>query len=298
MPMPAPELELIADYACETGENPLWHPQQRQLYWTDIPAGRLFRYDPVSSGHEPIYKGRPVGGFTFQTDGGLLLFRDCGNVALWRGDDCIDIITEIPEERESRFNDVIADPAGRVFCGTMSSQHSKGRLYRLDVDGRITPILESIGCSNGMGFSPDLRTFYYTDSLAGEIYAFAYSIETGVLTDRRVFAAIPNTEGLPDGLTVDREGYVWSALWDGYGLIRFSPAGEVVSRVPFPTRKVSSLTFGGEDLKDVYVTTAGGQTKSVDGDCAGALFRFRAEVAGMVEFFSRIESRGAVSRTL
>jgi D-xylono/L-arabinono-1,4-lactonase len=295
MQMPAPELELIADYACEIGENPLWHPQQQRIYWTDIPAGRLFCYGPVPGGHEPIYKGRPVGGFTFQADGGLLLFRDCGNVALTQGNDCIDIITEIPEERESRFNDVIADPAGRVFCGTMSSRHSKGRLYRLDVDGRITPILESVGCSNGMGFSPDLRTFYHTDSFAGEIYAFNYSIETGELTKRRIFASIPSSEGLPDGLTVDGEGNIWSALWDGYGLVRFSPDGAVAARVSFPTRKVSSLTFGAVDLQDIYVTTAGGNTKSEDGPSAGALFRFRTDVAGRAEFFSKIESCNTAS---
>src|SRR5215472_8700545 len=162
------ELEIIADYACETGENPLWHPQKKLLYWTDIPRGRLFRYDPQSGIHEEIYHGRPVGGFTFEAGGGLLLFRDRGNIALWRAGNLHEILAEIPEERDSRFNDVIADPTGRVFCGTMSSEHSKGRLYRLDLDGRIAPILDSIGCSNGMGFSPDRRTFYYTDSVAGE----------------------------------------------------------------------------------------------------------------------------------
>lgn len=282
------ELELVADYVCETGENPLWHSVEQRLYWTDIPAGRLFRYEPHSGRHEQVYQGRPVGGFTFEASGGLLLFRDRGNVALWRDGEFVDIIAEIPEERASRFNDVIADPAGRVFCGTMASEHSKGRLYRLDMDGQITPILESIGCSNGMGFSPDLKTFYYTDSFAGEIYTFDYGIDAGSLTNRRVFASFPEAEGLPDGLTVDRDGYIWSAIWDGNGVARFSPDGQVVARITLPTRKVSSLTFGGVDLRDVYITTAGGNTREDDGLAAGALFRLRTDVTGRDEFCSWI----------
>lgn len=284
----SPQLELIADYACETGENPLWHPREKRLYWTDIPTGRLFRYDPASNHHEQIYQGRPVGGFSFQADGGLLLFRDRGNITLWRDGKLTQLVPEIPEELDSRFNDVIADPAGRIFCGTMSSPHSKGRLYRLDPDGSLTPILHSIGCSNGMGFSPDLRTFYYTDSFAGEIYTFDYDIETGALTNQQIFARVPESHGLPDGLAVDRRGRVWSALWDGSALIRFDQAGCITERFHFPTRKVSSLTFGGDDLNDIYITTAGGHTRQEDGAAAGALFRTRLDAAGQPEFFSRI----------
>ena len=287
----SPDLELIADYACETGENPLWHPLEKRLYWTDIPKGRLFRYDPSSGHHEEIYQGRPVGGFTFEADGGLLLFRDRGNVTLWRDGQFFDIVEEILGERDSRFNDVIADPAGRVFCGTMSSEHSKGRLYRLDRDGRIAPVLDSIGCSNGMGFSPDLKTFYYTDSFAREIYSFDYDIETGAITNRRIFATIPEPDGLPDGLAVDYEGRVWSALWNGFALVRFDHDGNVDTRVQFPTGKVSSLTFGGEGLQDIYATTAGGSTKQQDGEAAGGLFRATLGIIGRPEFLSKIASR-------
>lgn len=283
-----PQLDLIADYACDTGENPLWHPIEKRLYWTDIPTGRIFRYHPASNHHQQIYHDRPVGGFTFQQDGGLLLFRDRGNIALWRNGQFTTLLHEIPEERESRFNDVIADPSGRVFCGTMSSPQSKGRLYRLDRDGTLTPILYSIGCSNGMGFSLDLKTFYYTDSFARKIYRFHYHLQTGDLTHQQVFASIPESFGLPDGLTVDHQDRVWSALWDGSALIRFDPSGNIVERLHFPTRKVSSLTFAGDDLQDIYVTTAGGPTKLQDGPSAGALFRLRSNIPGRTEFFSKI----------
>lgn len=127
--------EIVADCACETGENPLWHEQEQRLYWTDIPTGRLFRYDPKSGKHEQCYEGRPVSGFTVQVDGSLLLFMDRGTVTIWRDGLLQEVIPEIPAERTSRFNDVTADPRGQVFCGTMSTPERKGRLYRLDPDG-------------------------------------------------------------------------------------------------------------------------------------------------------------------
>jgi D-xylono/L-arabinono-1,4-lactonase len=119
------QLELIADYGYEIGENPLWHPFEKTLYWTDIPTGRLFRYYPKETTHEQVYAGRPVGGFTVQTDGSLLLFIDRGTIASWRDGTITELITEIPSERDTRFNDVTADPYGRVFCGTTSSAKSK-----------------------------------------------------------------------------------------------------------------------------------------------------------------------------
>ena len=284
----SPKLEIIADYACETGENPLWHPIEQRLYWTDIPTGRLFRFHPKTGSHEMIYHDRPVGGFTFQSDGDLLLFRDRGNVVLWREGKVTEIINEIPAERESRFNDVFADPTGRVFCGTMSSEQCKGRLYRLDTDGKLMLVLESIGCSNGMGFTPDFKGLYYTDSYAREIYLFDYNVDDGSLRNQRVFATLREPDGLPDGLTVDRNGRVWSAVWDGSALVRFDAEGQIDLRIHFPTRKITSLTFGGDDLRDIYVTSAGGNTKPEDGASAGALFQLRTGDQGTPEFFSKI----------
>src|SRR5690348_1989432 len=126
------QLEVICDYRCEIGENPLWHDIEKRLYWCDIPTGRLFRYDPGNGKHEQFYQGEIVGGFTIQADGSLLLFMAHGAVKLWRKGSLTTLIDEIPEERETRFNDVIADPAGRVFCGTMPAGPRPGRLYRLD----------------------------------------------------------------------------------------------------------------------------------------------------------------------
>ena len=282
------EPELIADYECVTGEGPLWHPDERRLYWLDIPKGRIFRYDPASGEHEMCYEGDFVGGFTIQSDGALLLFMAKGAVKTWRDGMVETILEEIPEERESRFNDVIADPAGRVFCGTMPTEERLGRLYRLDTDGSVTKLVEGIACTNGMGFTPDRKQMYYTDSLVGEIYIFDYDQESGAISDQRVFVRTPEGEGIPDGMTVDAEGYVWSARWDGGIVARYSPDGAEDMRIEFPAKKVSSVTFGGEDYRDIYITTAGGDNKAEEGPGAGALFRVRLGIRGVPEFRSRV----------
>jgi len=283
------EPELIADYKCEVGEGPLWHPLEKRVYWTDIPTGRMFRYDPATGKHEQFYSGEIVGGFTIQADGALLLFMARGAIAVWREGKLKYVVKEIPKERESRFNDVIADPAGRVFCGTMSTKERPGRLYRLDTDGSLTVVVEGIGVSNGMGFTLNTRQMYYTDSQALKIYLFDYEAQTGTLYNQRVFVETPANDGVPDGMTVDAQGYVWSALWDGSALYRYTPKRNEERRIPFPVKKVSSVTFGGEDLMDMYVTTAGGENKAKEGKGAGALFRLKLGIAGRPEFFSRIK---------
>jgi D-xylonolactonase len=285
-PTPTP----LADYACNTGENPTWHPDEERVLWTDIPAGRLFRYDPKTGEHEQFYEGRPVGGFTVQEDGSLLLFRDKGNVVIWRDGQETTILEEIEDERETRFNDVMADPEGRVYCGTMPRKDRLGRLYRLDPDGTLTLLLENIGCSNGMGFTPDLACMYYTDTGTREITLIDYDRGTGELFNGKLFHKTPegNGEGFPDGMTVDVEGRVWSTRWDGSCMVCIDSNGREVKRIQFPVKKVSSVTFGGPELTDMYITTAGGHQKEQDGEHAGALFHLNLGVKGVPEFRSRV----------
>jgi len=282
-------LELLADYACVVGEGPLWHPLEGRLYWVDIGRGRLFRYDPATGSHEQVYEGAAIGGFTVQADGALLLFMARGAVRVWRDGQLTTLIEDIPAERASRFNDVIADPAGRVFCGTMPSGDVLGRLYRLDTDGALSVVLEGIGCSNGMGFSGDHTRMYYTDSTVQRIYVFDYDAASGAMTNQRIFVEVPADLGLPDGMTVDAQDHVWSANWGGGCLLRYDPQGREVARIGFPARKVSCVTFGGADATQMYVTTAGGDHKETDGEGAGALYRVDGVgVGGRPEFLSRI----------
>jgi sugar lactone lactonase YvrE len=288
------EPEMLADLPSVCGEGPLWHVTEKRVYWVDIPPGKLYRFDPATGVNELCHHDRPIGGYTLQADGSLLLFRDRGNVVVWRDGQIVrTVIEEIPDLVRTRFNDVCADPAGRVFCGTMAIPGASARLYRLDCDGTLTLLGEGYGTSNGMGFSPDERLLYFNDSGTDTpcTHVFDYVRATGALSNRRVLrAAVASGDpGRPDGLAVDAQGFVWTARWDGSALLRHSPDGAVVDTLPFPVRKVSSLCFAGEGLRDIYATTAGGGDRAANGAHAGALFRIRGyPVAGLARPVSRI----------
>lgn len=282
--------EVVADCACVCGEGPLWHPGEQKLYWVDIPKGILYRYDPASGKHGIVLQTGQIGGYTLQEGGGLLLFMEKGAVRLWKDGELRTLIESTPGEENGRFNDVIADPEGRVFCGTLPADGHPGSLYRLDTDGKLRKLLEGFGCANGMGFTPERDGFYFIDSSTREVMHFDYDSRTGAITGRRVFVNLPASLGVPDGMTVDAKGFVWVAVWGGSCLVRYSPEGREERRVYFTAKLVSSVTFGGSDLRDLYVTSAGGDNRRENGPAAGALFRVRPGVRGVPELFSRVMS--------
>jgi len=279
------ELTALANYHCRIGENPLWDDRRRRLLWTDIPAGRLYRYDPVNGFHEPFHQGEVVGGFTLQQDGSLLLFGADRIVLLSESGSCRTVASDIDEDMQ-RFNDVIAAPGGQVLAGTIGKTNQSGGLYRVGLDGAATCLFKGTGCSNGMGFSPDRRRFYWTDTTSRTIFEFDFDEAACELSGRRAFVTLDPSEKFPDGMTVDRDGFVWSARWDGYSIGRYTPDGKLVETIELPVAKVSSLTFGGLGLDDIYVTTAGGSQGADTPD--GTLYRFRTGAAGLPEFRSSV----------
>lgn len=284
--------ELVVDCRCQTGEGPLWHPDERRLYWVDIPAGRLYCWDPATGHHNVCFEGEPIGGFTVQDDGALLLLQKRGAVRTWRQGQLMTILAEIPEERNTRFNDAVADPEGRVFAGTMPATDHASRLYVLRDGSAPELLVDGAAESNGMDFSPDLRRLYWTDTHRRTIYVFDYEQETGHIHNQRPFARVPDDpdEGIPDGLTVDADGGVWSARWDGGCVVRYSPEGRGTDRIRLPVRQVSSVIFGGEEYADLYITTSGGDDRRRHGEGAGALFRVTPGVRGRAPFRSRVRS--------
>ncbi|WP_459194157.1 SMP-30/gluconolactonase/LRE family protein [Halosimplex sp. J119] len=294
----------IADTHCHTGEGPIYHPDEDAVYWLDIPAGDLFRYEGgTAAGESGVgeyervldYDGK-IGGYTIQESGDLLLFCDRGTIRPWSPASGLGepVVDEIPEERDSRFNDVIADPEGRVYCGTMPTEDGGGRLYRLDTGGSLTTIETDVQIPNGMGFTPDREGLYFTETDAERIYRYSYDQATGELSDRETVVDASGVEGFPDGMTVDAEGHVWSAFWDGGRIARYAPDGTEARRVELPAKKVSAVTFGGPDCETAYVTTALGPgegpagTRDEEGDGAGALFEADLGVGGVPEFRSAV----------
>jgi D-xylonolactonase len=278
-------VEAIVNENCELGENPLWDHDQQCLYWTDITRGELFRYNAETARSEKIYSGEPVGGFTLQADGTLLLFRT-NEIACRRKDGAVEILRRGIDDGMKRFNDVIADPQGRVFAGTMGKSDTSGGLYCIDIDGTAKRLFLGTGCSNGMAFSSDRRRFWWTCSTSRRIWLFDYDQRTGELSNRRLFLDLSGEEGAPDGLTVDSNDFVYSARWDGFGIYIYSQRGELVEKILTPAAKVTSVIFGGRNLDELYITTAGGQVNSKAAD--GTLYRVRVSARGLSEFRSRI----------
>lgn len=279
------QIEVVAQYKCEVGESPLWHPDERKLYWVDAGLGRVRRYDPVAEVTEVCIEDEYVGGMTLQANGSLLLFTTSGAIkSWWQGD----MQTVHEQAIEAPFNDVIADPLGRVYAGAKASGDHSGRIYRIDRDASLHLIADGFLQPNGFAFSLDRTRIYMTDSRRRERYVFDYDAGTGDCTNKRVFVKNGEDLGSPDGMTLDAEGFIWSAQWNGGCVIRYTPDGVEDRRFDFPVKKPSSVTFGGIDYTDVYVSSATGDDWTDDSPGAGSLFRIRAGMRGVPEFWSRV----------
>ena len=177
------EIEPLANAHCNTGENPLWDARKGLVYWEDIPNGRLFRLDVKSGEWEKFYDGPVVGGFTLQEDGRLLLFR-VNEFAILNDDGSTQTIADNVYPQTGRFNDVMADPFGGVLAGTMGNDKTEGGrdknggLFKVTPDGAITQLWDGTGCANGMGYSPDRKIFYWTDTTAKTIFTFNHDPAT------------------------------------------------------------------------------------------------------------------------
>jgi D-xylonolactonase len=287
--------ELVVPLSLQVGENPLWHPEAATLYFIDIFGGTVYGYIPATDSYQEVCKTHVTGGFTIQEDGSLLLFQD-GRLSVMSLDGhAREVASGLCPENE-RFNDVISDPEGRVFAGSMDG--GPGHLYRFDPDGSVTEILGGLGIPNGMGFTPDLTGFYFTDSVPHKIYYFDYDRKTGELSNQRLFVEIPHEQGLPDGMTMDAEGYVWSAIWYGGRIKRFAPDGTLAQEIIIPANQTASVTFGGPNFSDLYVSTSASNAADamkpagIDPNVhrGGGIYRVRLEgIQGRPAFRSRLQ---------
>ncbi len=277
-------MDILVNAGCKLGENPLWDEREDCLYWTDIDGGTLHRHK--KGRHEVIYQGEKVGGFTLQADGSLLLFRVADIARLAPGREAQTLL-EVHEPGMERFNDVIATPTGDVFAGTIGSSETSGGVYRVFQNGVLEKLWDGAHIANGMGFSPDLRHFYWTDSDARHLYRFDYDRATQALTGRELIYEVPEAEGVPDGLAVATDGTFFSARYGGSSLVHHAADGRVLERLAVDAKNVTSAAFGGAAFKTLYVTSAAGE-----GSGAGAVFVHHfengAKLSGRQKFYSRV----------
>lgn len=278
----------MLDARAQLGEGALWDARRGLLYWVDIEGFLVHVYDPATGKGRALPVHEHVGCVAPREGGGLV-------VALRRGLATLDPETGALELRaippghvpEVRFNDGRTDPEGRLWAGTMDFSFRPGAasLWRLDRDWSLNLMLQGVTISNGLAWSLDASTLYYIDTPTRTVAAFDYDRARGTITGRRLAIEVPAAMGSPDGMTIDAEGRLWIAQWDGGSVGRWDPtSGRLLERISLPARRVTSCAFGGPGLEDLYVTTArtGLDPRSLaEEPLAGGLFRVRPGVAGV-----------------
>lgn len=253
------EANIISNITCTLGEGPIWHPLEKVYYWVDIIGQQLYRYDPASHSELSFQMGSMIGTAVPVCGGGVLVALETG-VFYFNGTENMTKLADYPDDAapNTRFNDGKCDPAGRLWVGTMEKEAKphQGKLYRLD-DLVLTPVLDNVTISNGLAWSIDKKTMYYIDTFEQTIYAFDYNNKNGEISGRKAIVEIPLSMGSPDGMTIDSEGKLWVALWGGYSVVRFDPeTGRQMDKIEIPAPNVTSCTFGGHDLHELFCTTA------------------------------------------
>jgi sugar lactone lactonase YvrE len=280
------EVEHVLAVQNRLGEGPRWNVDEQALYWVDIENDAFHRFDPATGAQERCVVGLPVSALGFRAAGGLILATRDG-FAVWEPETQALRFLADPEAHrpESRFNDGAVDCRGRFWAGTMSVDPTSS-LYRLDPDGSVQQMETGLTISNGIGWSPDNRTMYLTDTPRQVIYAYDFDAATGAIANRRLFVATPDELGGPDGLAVDSEGGVWSARWGGWKVTRYDPGGAVEREIRLPVECPTSCNFGGAGLDELYITSAWtgvDPAQLAAQPWAGDLFRVQVGIKGRPE---------------
>ncbi len=238
----------------ELGEGPTWDPAARRLVWVDILGARVHTYDPASGTDTELATGQHVGAAKPRTRGGLVVnLRD--GVGLYDAAGAFTWLHHDPVA-DRRGNDAAVAPDGALWAGTMRYDEAPGggTLSRIGPDGSVSVVVPDATVSNGTGWSPDGTLMYYIDSPTGRVDVFAYT--DGQARDRRPWVEVGPGVGSPDGLTVDADGAVWVALWNGGAVRRYTPDGRLDREIRLPVPRPTACAFGGPDLTDLYITTA------------------------------------------
>ncbi len=255
----AKPLECVLPWSAQLGESPVWYSGENKLYWVDILKPSVCRFDPETGSNDSCDVGKLVSAVMPANDGRLLLATQDG--LEWLDFASAQLTPFMHPERDvagNRLNDAKIGPGGAVWVGSMRLDASQptGGLYRVTNDGNFTVKETGIAVTNGLGWSPDARTFYFVNTVLGVIYAYDTEPGIGTLSGKRIFATIPESEGRPDGLTVDQDGGVWVAIWDGWRVNRYLPDGTLDRVIDLPVPRPTSVTFGGKNLDTLYITSA------------------------------------------
>ncbi|WKN42510.1 SMP-30/gluconolactonase/LRE family protein [Tunicatimonas pelagia] len=267
------------------GEGPVWDYRQHCLYWVDILRGHIYKYDPQTGDNQIFEMGQYVGAAVPRSKEGLIVALQHGFGLYDEENKALTMLND-PETHlpKNRFNDGKVDAKGRLWAGTMQidPKEPQGSLYVLDTTHKVEQKLDNIYISNGLIWSPDNQWFYFIDSLKGGVDCYRFDLETAAITYEREVLAIDPKVGVPDGMTIDEEGNLWVAVYDGGRVIAVNPnTGKIIQQIDVPAKKTSSCTFGGENLDTLFITTISENTDPNDEPLAGSLFSVKPGVRGI-----------------
>lgn len=282
------EAKLVNAPLSMLGEGPCWDKDAQKLYWVDIIGKAIHILDCRTEELRKIQLDQYVGAVVLHADGGLLAALQHGFFRINLEAEKLEALGDPESERETnRFNDGKCDPAGRFWAGTMSlvGEKQAGALYCLDHDGEIREITTNVTISNGLAWSPDEQTMYYIDTPTCKVSAFDYDKDSGEISNRRTVIEVPEKEGFPDGMCIDKEGKLWIAHWGGWQVARWDPqTGEKLDSIRVPAAQTSSCAFAGPDMDEMFITTAReglSDDELADQPQAGGLFKVKLPVQGM-----------------
>jgi len=279
----------VLDIGASLGECPLWSVDEQALYWIDINAPSLNRFEPASGRNIAMPMPEAIGSYAFREGGGFVVALRRGLWLCDRDGRVTRRAVEAPyDQKRFRFNDGRCDPSGRFIVGTMNEAQDgpTAALYRVDRDFTITRLFAGMTISNGLAWSPDGRTMFHSDTPARTVRAFDYDEATGTPSDGRVFAQWTGLRERPDGGTTDALGHYWSAHYGGGRLVELAPDGTRVAEHPLPAMCPTMCAFGGPDLRTLYVTTARQKRDAAElakYPRSGGIFAKRVANAGRVE---------------
>jgi sugar lactone lactonase YvrE len=253
-------VEVAVNYSCFLGEGPVWDRNTNSILWVDILLGDIHEFNPLTTSHTVFNVHQMVGAVAICSDGNLLAALQSGLSIINRQTGKISTFSH-PESNlpGNRFNDGKCDPKGRFWIGTMAIDElpNAGGVYMLDSDHNISKKIEGTSISNGMAWSADHKTYYYIDTPTMAIVAYDFDKSNGHISNKRMAFTIDERDGYPDGITIDNEGMLWVAHWNGWQVSRWNPfTGKKIFTLSLPVANVTSCTFGGDDLQDLYITTA------------------------------------------
>ena len=274
-------IERIGTTRNQIGEGPIWEPTEHALYWIDAQEGEIFRLEPATGKFRAwsVRPARHVGSIALRKGAGVVLATNHG-LELFDLESGQLTPISYPEGKlpSTRFNDGKVDVRGRFVVGEINLKNEPiGRFYRLDTDLKPIKLGDGVLCFNGPCWSPDNRTFYYSDTPLKTIFAYDYDAAAGAVSNRRIFATTGDLGGMPDGCTVDAGGRVWSALVGSGKVGCFTPDGKVERLIEVPPKQVSSTMFGGDNLEDLYITSIGSDLGGMfqPNDADGGLYVIR-----------------------